>query len=73
MCKVTDRQFKDVSFGQNCLNLIFEQYLSSETYPRKYEKQQNKVIHACKNKLQKMYLLKMCARKLGFVFMFRPI
>jgi len=30
--------------GQNCLHLTFEQYLSSETYSRKYEKLPNIVI-----------------------------
>jgi len=33
---------------QNCLHLTFEQYLSSETYSRKYEKLPNIVILACK-------------------------
>ena len=40
-------------FGQNCLHLTFEQYLSSETYFRKYEKLPNKVILACKNITEK--------------------
>jgi len=35
--------------GQNCLHLTFEQYLSSETYSRKYKKLPNIVILACKN------------------------
>jgi len=35
--------------GQNCLHLTFEQYLSSETYSRKYETLPNIVILACKN------------------------
>ena len=34
--------------GQNCLHLTFKQYLSSETYSRKYEKLPNIVVHACK-------------------------
>ena len=34
--------------GQNCLHLTFEQYLSSETYSRKYDKLPNIVILACK-------------------------
>ena len=34
--------------GQNYLHLTFEQYVSSETYSRKYEKLQNIVIIACK-------------------------
>jgi len=34
--------------GQNCLNLTFKPYLSSETYSRKYEKLPNIVVHACK-------------------------
>jgi len=45
--------------GQNCLHLTFEQYLSSETYSRKYEKLPNIVILACKNNTEKMHLLKM--------------
>ena len=44
--------------GQNCLHLTFEQYLSSETYSRKYEKLPNIVILACKNITEKMHLLK---------------
>jgi len=45
--------------GQNCLHLTFEQYLSSETYSRKYEKLSKIVILACKNITEKMHLLKM--------------
>jgi len=47
--------------GQTCLHLTFEQYLSSETYSRKYEKRQNLVILACKNIQKKkcIYKLKM--------------
>ena len=45
--------------GQNCLPHTFEQYLSSETYSRKYEKLPNRVILACKNITEKMHLLKM--------------
>ena len=32
--------------GQNCLHLTFEQYLSSETYSRKYEKLPN-IVNCC--------------------------
>ena len=39
--------------GQNCLHLTFRQYLSSETYCRKYEKLPNIVILACKNITEK--------------------
>ena len=39
--------------GQNCLHLTFEQYLSSETYSRKYEKLPNIVILACQNITEK--------------------
>ena len=39
--------------GQNCLHLTFEQYLSSETYSRKYEKLPNIVILACKSITEK--------------------
>jgi len=45
--------------GQNCLHQTFEQYLSSETYSRKYEKLPNIVIFACKNITEKIHLLKM--------------
>jgi len=45
--------------SQNCLHLTFEQYLSSETYSRKYEKLPNIVILACQNITEKMHLLKM--------------
>jgi len=34
--------------GQNCLNLTFKPYLSSETFSRKYEKLPNIVVYACK-------------------------
>ena len=39
--------------GQNCLHLTFEQYLSSETYSRKYEKLPNIVILTCQNITEK--------------------
>ena len=38
---------------QNCLHLTFEQYFSSETYSRKYEKLPNIVILACKHITEK--------------------
>jgi len=46
-------------WGQNCLPLTFYPYLSSETYPLKYEKLPNIVIYACKNITEQMNLLKM--------------
>ena len=59
--------------GQNCGHLTFEQYLSSETYSRKYEKLP-KVILACKNITEKMHLLKMSGPQIWLcLFMFRPI
>jgi len=60
--------------GQNCLHHTFEQYLSSETYSRKYEKLQNIVIPACKNITEKMHLLKMPGPQIWLcLFTFRPI
>jgi len=60
--------------GQNCLHLTFEQYLSSETYSRKYEKLPNIVILACKNITEKMHLLKMSGPQIWLcLFTFRPI
>jgi len=60
--------------GQNCLHLTFEQYLSSETYSRKYEKLPNIVILACKNITEKMHLLKMSDPQIWLcLFTFRPI
>ena len=44
--------------GQNCLHLTFEQYLSSETYSRKYEKLPDIVILACKNMTEKNAFVK---------------
>jgi len=59
---------------QNCLHLTFEQYLSSETYSRKYEKLPNIVILACKNITEKMHLLKMSGPQIWLcLFTFRPI
>jgi len=60
--------------GQNCLHLIFEQYLSSETYSRKYEKLPNITILACKNITEKMHLLKMSGPQIWLcLFTFRHI
>jgi len=60
--------------GQNCLHLTFEQYLSSETYSRKYMKLPNIVILACKNITEKMHLLKMCGPQIWLcLFTFRSI
>ena len=60
--------------GQNCLHLTFEQYLSSETYSRKYEKLPNIVILACNNITEKMHLLKMSGPQIWLcLFTFRPI
>ena len=60
--------------GQNRLHLTFEQYLSSETYPRKYEKLPNMVVHACKILQKNMYLLKMSGPQIWLcLFTFRPI
>jgi len=60
--------------GQKCLHLTFEQYLSSETYSRKYEKLPNIVILACKNITETMHLLKMSGPQIWLcLFMFRPI
>ena len=63
--------------GQNCLHLKFEQfeqYLSSATYSRKYEKLPNIVILACKNIQEKMHLLKMSGPQIWLcLFTFRPI
>jgi len=60
--------------GQNCLPHTFEQYLSSETYSRKYEKLPNIVIIACKNITEKMHLLKMSGPQIWLcLFTFRPI
>ena len=59
--------------GQNCLHITFEQYLSSETYSRKYEKLPNIVILACKNITEKMHLLKMSGPQIWLcLFTFRP-
>jgi len=56
------------------LHLTFKQYLSSETYSRKYEKLPNIVILACKNITEKMHLLKMCGPQIWLcLFTFRPI
>ena len=47
---VCDSMTKDampVSYGQNCLQLIFQPFLSSETYSRKYEKLPNVVTFTC--------------------------
>jgi len=53
---------------------LFEQYLSSETYSRKYEKLPNIVIIACKNNTEKMHLLKMSGPHIWLcLFTFRPI
>jgi len=60
--------------GQNCLHLTFEQYLSSETYSRKYEKLPNIVILAYKIFTEKMYLLKISDPQIWLcLFTFRPI
>jgi len=60
--------------GQNCLHLTFKQYLSSETYSRKYEKLPNIVVHACKILQKKMHLLKMSGPQIWLcLFTFRPI
>jgi len=60
--------------GQNCLHISFEQYLSSETYSRQYEKLPNIVILACKNITEKMHLLKMSGPQIWLcLFTFRPI
>ena len=60
--------------GQNCLHLTFEQYLSSETYSRNYEKLQNIVFLACKNITEKKHLLKMSGPQIWLcLFTFRPI
>ena len=60
--------------GQNCLHISFEQYLSSETYSRQYEKLPNIVILACKNITEKMHLLKMSGPQIGFVYLrFDPL
>ena len=59
--------------GQNCLHLIFEQYLSSETYSRKYETLPNIVILACKKITEKMHLLKMSGPQIWLCLCtFRP-
>jgi len=58
--------------GQNCLHLTYEQYLSSKTYSRKYEKLPN--ILACKILQKKMHLLKMSGPQIWLcLFTFRPI
>jgi len=60
--------------GQNCLHLTFEQYLSSETYSRKYEKLPNIVFLACKNITETMHLLKMSGPQIWLcLFTFRAI
>jgi len=60
--------------GQNCLHLTFEQYLSSKTYSRKYEKLPNIVILACKNITEKMHWLKMSGPQIWLcLFTFWPI
>jgi len=60
--------------GQNCLHLTFEQYLSNETYSRKYKKLPNIVILACKNITEKMHLLKISGPQIWLcLFTFRPI
>jgi len=60
--------------GQNCLHLTFEQYLSSETYSRKYKKLPNIVFLACKNITEKMHLLKISGPQIWLcLFTFRPI
>ena len=61
--------------GQNCLHLTFEQYLSSETYSRKYETLPNIVLLACKNITEKcINLLKMPGPQIWLcLFTFRPI
>jgi len=58
--------------GQNCLHRTYEEYLSSETYSRKYEKLPNTVtvILACKN----ITMLKMSGPQICLcLFTFRPI
>ena len=48
-CRYT-YEFNDampVSFGQNCLHLLFQPYLSNQTYSRKREKLPNVVRGAC--------------------------
>ena len=65
-----------VSFGQNCLHPIFWPYLSSETYPYKYEKLPNVFIHTCtcKTITDKLNLLKMCGLQFRLcLFTFWPI
>jgi len=60
--------------GQNCLHLTIEQYLSSETYARKYKKLPNIVILACKNITEKLHLLKKSGPQSWLcLFTFRPI
>ena len=60
--------------GHNCLHLTFNPYLISEIYSRKYKKQPNIVIHACKNRTEKMNLMKMCGPQIRLcLFTFRPI
>jgi len=59
--------------GLNCLHLTFKQYLSSETYSRKYEKLPNIVILACINITEKMHLLMSCPQIWLCLFTFRPI
>jgi len=56
--------------GQNCLHYTFKPYL---TYFGKYEKLPNIVIHACKNKTEKMNLLKVCGPQIRLcLFTFQP-
>jgi len=60
--------------GQNCLHLTFEQYLSTKTYSRKYEKLPNIVILTCENITEKMHLLKMSGPQIWLcLFTFWPI
>ena len=44
--------------GQKCLHHTFKPYLSSETYPLKYEKRPNIVIRACTNISEKVNTVK---------------
>jgi len=67
--------FKDamsVSFRSDLFTSL--PYLGSETYPRKYVKLPNIVIHAGKSITEKVYLLKMCGPQIRLcLFTFRPI
>ena len=54
-----------VSFRSDFFTSVLP-YSSSETCSRKYEKLPNIDIHACKNITEKMNLLKICGRKVGF-------